>query len=151
MEKILLAVDDSKKAENAAEKAGEIAAALEAEVTILTVVDADNIQYSAEAAQSQLLAKLMEERKNEAKQHGEKILNKTENIIKSFQKDKDIEINKLLSSGKPAEYICEEAGKNGYDLIILADTGEGGVKRFLLGSTSDRVVRHADTSVMIVK
>ena len=56
-----------------------------------------------------------------------------------------------MSSGGPAEYICKEAENNDYDLIILADTGEGGVKRFLLGSTSDRVVRHAETSVMIVK
>ena len=152
MEKILLAVDGSKKAEKAAEKAGELVVALEVEVTILTVVDAVNIHYSAESAKSQFaLEELMEERKNEVKQKGEKILNKTENILKSFQKEKDIKINKLLSSGTPAEYICKEAENNDYDLIILASTGEGGVKRFLLGSTSDRVVRHAETSVMIVK
>ena len=152
MKKILLAVDGSKKAEKAAEKAGELVVALEAEVTILTVVDAVSINYYAESAHSQFaLEESMEKRKNEAKQHGEKILNKIENIIKGFQKDKDIEINKLLSSGNPAEYICEESENNDYDLIILASTGEGGVKRFLLGSTSDRVVRHAGTSVMIVK
>jgi nucleotide-binding universal stress UspA family protein len=33
----------------------------------------------------------------------------------------------------------------------MADKGQGQVKRFLLGSTSDRVVRHADTSVLIIK
>ena len=152
MKKILLAVDGSKKAEKAAEKAGELVVALEAKVTILTVVDAVTINSSAESVQSQFaLEELMEEKKNEVKEKGNKILNKTENIIKSFQKEKDIKINKLLSSGSPAEYICEEAEKNDYDLIILADTGEGGVKRFFLGSTSDRVVRHAETSVMIVK
>ncbi|MFW6310780.1 MAG: universal stress protein, partial [Nanoarchaeota archaeon] len=57
-----------------------------------------------------------------------------------------MKINKLLNSGSPAEYICKEAEDNDYDLIILASAGEGGVKRFLLGSTSDRVVRHAKTS-----
>ena len=152
MEKILLAVDDSSQSEKAAEKAGELAVALEAEVTILTVVDAIDIHYFAESVQSQFaLEELMEEKKNEVKEKGEKILNKTENILKSFQNKKDIKINKMLSSGSPAEYICEEAENNDYDLIIMASTGEGGVKRFLLGSTSDRVVRHAETSVMIVK
>jgi len=152
MEKILLAVDDSSQSEKAAEKAGELVVALEAEVTILTVVDAVIINSSPESVQSQFaLEELMVEKKSEVKEKGNKILNKTENIIKSFQKEKEIKINKLLSSGSPAEYICEEAEKNDYDLIIMASTGEGGVKRFLLGSTSDRVVRHAETSVMIVK
>ena len=150
MEKILLAVDGSKKAEKAAEKAGELMVALEAEVTILTVVDADNIQYSAEAAQSQLLAKLMEERKNEIKKEGEKNLRKAATLLEQAGM-KENKINRLLKRGNPADYICEEAGKNGYDLIIMSDKGEGRVKRFLLGSTSDRVVRHADTSVLIVK
>ena len=65
MEKILLAVDGSEKSEKAAKKAGELGVALEAKVTIITVIEGVNIQYSAEAAQSQLLANLMEERKNE--------------------------------------------------------------------------------------
>ena len=152
MEKILLAVDDSSQSEKAAEKAGELVVALEAEVTILTVVDAVDISYTAEVAESQFaLEELMEEKKNEVKKKGKKSLNKIENILKSFQNKKDIKINKMLSSGSPAEYICEEAENNDYDLIIMASTGEGGVKRFLLGSTSDRVVRHAETSVMIVK
>ena len=52
MEKILLAVDGSEKAEKAAENAGELAIALGSKVTILTVVDEVNIQYPSEAAKS---------------------------------------------------------------------------------------------------
>jgi nucleotide-binding universal stress UspA family protein len=152
MEKILLAVDGSEQSEKAAEKAGELAVALGAEVVILTVVDAIDLKLSPEHAFSQIeLEKLMEQRKKDVKEKGEKILNKIETILKSYQNEKDIKIDKLLSSGRPAEYICEASEKNDYDLIILADKGEGRVKRFLLGSTSDRVVRHANTSVMIVK
>ena len=152
MKKILLAVDGSKKSEKASKKTGKLMISPGTEITILTVVSAINIENTAEFAESQFeVEKLMEERKNQVKERGEKILNKTENILKKFLKDKDIKINKILSSGNPAEYICEEAEKNNYDLIILADKGEGGVKRFLLGSTSDRVVRHASTSVLIVK
>jgi len=150
MEKILLAVDGSEKAEKAAKKAAELAIALESKVTILTVVDEVNIQYSLEAAQSQLMEKLIEERKNETKKEGEKIFKKTTTLLK--QKGiKENKITRVFKRGNPAEYICKEARKNGYDLIILADKGTGRVKRFLLGSTSDRVVRYAEISVMIVK
>ena len=151
MEKILLAVDDSKKAEKAAEKAGKLAGALEAEVTIITVIDAVNIHHSLYSTYSHLeVDKLREQRKNKIKEEGEKILRKAANLLQG-KGIKENKITKMMKKGSPAEDICEEAEKNNYDLIILADTGEGGVKRFLLGSTSDRVVRHAETSVMIVK
>ncbi|PUU86972.1 Universal stress protein family protein [Halanaerobium congolense] len=36
-------------------------------------------------------------------------------------------------------------------MIVIADKGLGKVKRFLLGSISDKVVHHAQTSVLVVK
>ncbi|MDZ7671916.1 MAG: universal stress protein [Halanaerobiales bacterium] len=47
--------------------------------------------------------------------------------------------------------ICEYAENNGFDIIVLADKGIGGVKRFFLGSISDKVLRHAKVSVLVVK
>jgi len=149
MEKILLAVDNSKQSEKATKKAGELAVALESEITILTVVDADNIYHPVHSRFKK--ERLVEKREEEIKEKGEKILNKTEKLLEDFLEEKNIKINKLSKIGTPAEYICKIAGNNDYDLVIMASTGEGGVKRFLLGSTSDRVVRHAGTSVMIVK
>ncbi|MFW6281874.1 MAG: universal stress protein [bacterium] len=149
MEKILLAVDGSENSVKAAKKAGELAVALEATVTILTVVTKDNMNSPVHSQFE--IERLIKEREKKIQEQGNEILNKTANILKSFHQEKEIVINKLLSSGDPAENICEEAENNDYDLIILASTGEGGVKRFLLGSTSDRVARHAGTSVLIAK
>jgi len=149
MEKILLAVDDSSQSEKATEKAGELVVALEAEVTILTVVEADKIYHPVHSQFKK--ERLVKTREEEIREKGKQILNNTENLLEDFLEEKNIKINKLSKSGSPAEYICEEAENNDYDLIIMASTGEGGMKRFLLGSTSDRVVRHAETSVMIVK
>ena len=149
MEKILLAVDGSKKAEKAAEKAGELAVALATEVTILTVVDVDNIYHPVHSRFKK--ERLLEKRKEEVKKKGKQIVNKTKKLLEDFLEEKNIKINKLSKIGTPSEYICKIAEDNDYDLVIMASTGEGGVKRFLVGSTSDRVVRHAGTSVMIVK
>jgi nucleotide-binding universal stress UspA family protein len=57
-----------------------------------------------------------------------------------------------ILSGAGAEYeICELAKKRRSDLIVMASHGWGKVKRVLLGSTAERIVRHAPCPVLIVK
>jgi len=68
----------------------------------------------------------------------------------SYFKDRGIEVKKEIHYGHPAEIICNFAAENNFDLIILADKKDQ-EKRFLLGGTSDKVVRHAETAVMVVK
>jgi len=53
--------------------------------------------------------------------------------------------------GKPVDEIlrlCEEVGA---DLVFIGSHGKTGVERFLLGSTSERVVREAKCPVMVVR
>ncbi len=152
MKKILLAVDGSEKSKRAAEKAKELAESLNAEITIITVIT--DTEYfgshpgvSSEATFYQL-EEVTEQRKKQAKEKGRNILEEAESII---NEDGLKEIEKIMRRGDSAENICEVAEEGNFDLIILADKGEGGVKRFLLGSTSDKVVRHASNSVLIVK
>ena len=57
----------------------------------------------------------------------------------------------MIRAGKPAEIIIEEAEKGDFDLIILGDTGRGGLKELFLGSVSNKVAHQARTDVMIVK
>ncbi|MFW6282019.1 MAG: universal stress protein [bacterium] len=150
MEKILLAVDGSENSMKAAEKARDLALSTGASLTLITVV-ADNFYYGSPDFSQNMspgqMQELIEESKKQAEKKGEKILEEVE----TYMKEKDIEVKKIIHYGDSAENICRVAEEDEFDLIVLADKGEGGVKRFLLGSTSDRVVRHADTSVLIVK
>ncbi|MFW5998400.1 MAG: universal stress protein [Halanaerobiaceae bacterium] len=150
MKKILLAVDGSEKSMKAAEKARDLALSTGANLTLITVV-ADNFYYGSPDFSQNMspgqMQELIEESKKQAEKKGEKILEEVE----TYMKEKDIEVKKIIHYGDSAENICRVAEEDEFDLIVLADKGEGGVKRFLLGSTSDRVVRHADTSVLIVK
>ncbi len=57
----------------------------------------------------------------------------------------------LSEEGEPASAILEAAAKWGADLIVVGSHGRSGVDRLLLGSVSDRVVRHAPCSVQIVR
>ena len=57
----------------------------------------------------------------------------------------------LVRHGQPADEILKAAGDLGADLIVMGSHGLGGIKRFLLGSTSDQVMQYASCSVLIVR
>ncbi|CAN5592402.1 universal stress protein [soil metagenome] len=53
--------------------------------------------------------------------------------------------------GPAYRQVCEEAAKVRADLIVIATRGAGGWKRVLIGSTAERVVRHAPCPVLVVR
>jgi len=61
------------------------------------------------------------------------------------------DVERIVVRGNPAEEILNAAEERGVELIILGRHGVHGVERFLLGSVSDRVVRHAACDVLVVK
>jgi nucleotide-binding universal stress UspA family protein len=57
----------------------------------------------------------------------------------------------LVRVGNPFQEICAAAQGLKVDLIILATHGRTGFKRAWLGSTAERVVRHASCPVLVVR
>lgn len=53
--------------------------------------------------------------------------------------------------GHPADAVVHLAEKEGYDLIVVGARGLSGVKRYLLGSVSEKTVRYAHCPVLVVK
>ena len=49
-----------------------------------------------------------------------------------------------------AEGILDIAGERGADLIAMASHGRGGVRRLVLGSVTDKVLRGSGTPVLVV-
>jgi nucleotide-binding universal stress UspA family protein len=58
--------------------------------------------------------------------------------------------NSRIRQGHAAEQILEEAAEAEYDLIVVGSRGRRGLTRFLLGSTAERIARHAEQPVLIV-
>jgi nucleotide-binding universal stress UspA family protein len=56
----------------------------------------------------------------------------------------------LISEGPPAPAIVQVAVRQKVDLIVIGTHGRTGVKRFLLGSVAERVVRTSRKPVLTV-
>jgi len=80
-----------------------------------------------------------------AKGIGERVVSEAESHVKGVNMDKKVEL------GHPAKTIIDFAKKGNYDLIVMGRRGLNPVRRFVLGSVSDKVARHAQCSVLIVR
>jgi len=127
--RILIAFDGSQHAKKALQYGFQLALKHGAEITLLNVVDMRIPFLDSEAA----------------KKNGERLLSE------AVTEKRKMKVNKRVEVGHPAETILRLAKDEGYDLIVLGGRGLSKVKRFFLGSVSDRVSRHAETSVLIVK
>jgi len=56
-----------------------------------------------------------------------------------------------LRIGTPAAEIVELAEELGVGLVVVGSRGLGGIRRALMGSVSDSVVRHAHCMVLVVR
>ena len=54
-----------------------------------------------------------------------------------------------MPSARSATAIVDYAETHGADLIVLSSSGAGGVKRLLLGSVADSIVRSTDVPVLV--
>lgn len=62
-----------------------------------------------------------------------------------------VTVETAIREGDPAETILDYADEIGADAIVAGTHGRSGVRRHLLGSVAERLVRHANAPVMTVR
>jgi nucleotide-binding universal stress UspA family protein len=77
------------------------------------------------------------------KDEGSRIIDHTKDAVGLADVD-----TKILT-GEPASSICDYAEEIDAAAIVMGTRGRGGIKRALLGSVSDYVVRHATRPVVV--
>jgi len=138
-ERILLAVDGSEHALHATRKAAELARLMKP-VEFRIVVAYDPIPLYLGEPNMQIA---ITNRKGEA----EEVLNMAVKEVGSLP----CEIHTELLEGDPASAILEVATVRKSDVIVMGSRGLGRLAGLLLGSTSQKVVRHAPCPVLIVR
>ena len=57
----------------------------------------------------------------------------------------------MVLTGDAGLATADYASQVNADLIVVPSHGYHGVKRFLLGSTAERIIRHAHCSVLVLR
>ena len=60
-------------------------------------------------------------------------------------------VTMVVRHGNPGLEICDYAIDIGADLIVISSHGYHGVRRMLMGSVAERVLRHADCPVLVLR
>ncbi len=71
--------------------------------------------------------------------------------VESLAAERDSAIDTKCLPGHPAKTIVEYATDEGVDHIVIGSTGKSGVKRLLLGSVAEEVVRRAPCPVTVIR
>jgi nucleotide-binding universal stress UspA family protein len=138
---ILLATDGSAEAQLAARTAADLAQRTDSDLHVLTV--GAGVPISATTSPAHFEDVLRENRRQ------------AEEVLK--QEAKRIEesgatVNQThLKEGRAEEEIVERAEELGAGLIVMGSRGHSRLRRALMGSVSDAVVRHAHCPVTIVR
>lgn len=143
--KILLAIDDSPYSREATRTLEVQFRPQDSEVRVLSVVEPVSVYISADAFPH--FTPQVEEIEEDRKKQATELVNK---VAKDLSEAR-FKASGVVDFGDAKTQIVDNATKWGADLIILGSHGWKGLNRFLLGSVSEAVARHAPCSVEIVR
>jgi universal stress protein A len=147
IKRILVGIDFSPQSEGAIDCALSLARAFDASVTLMHVYElptmmnpivpgADNLDDTvAERASAQTQ---LEALRATLRAHDPRVL------------EGAIAIDTLVAGGVPADVIIARARDGAYDLIVMGTHGRSGLKRLVLGSVAEAVLRGAGRPVVTV-
>jgi nucleotide-binding universal stress UspA family protein len=145
--KILLATDGSDTAAAALDFALAFPFPEDSEITLLTVMDEEMLIGRGHTDLSPEQKHDLRETTDTVREAGEELLEKESARLRNA----GWAGTTLLRSGHPADEITRAAEELGTDVVVVGSHGLTGIKRYLLGSVSSRVLEYAPCSVLIVK
>lgn len=142
--KVLLPIDESWCSENAVIEVGERSWGQDSTVRVLHVIEKfvpPTVDLWYEAGSSLDLTRF------ELTSRNEKIIKRVADLLRLH----GLNVETVVREGDPSETIVDEAYEWGADLIVLGSHGYSGLVRFLLGSTTQKVLDQAPCSVEVVR
>jgi nucleotide-binding universal stress UspA family protein len=142
--KILLATDGSEEAAIAAHTATDVAGKTDSELHVVLV----GLSGAYVGMGPPEIADIPPPRQEELDEEARRLLDAQ---VKQIEADGSTVAQAHLRVGRPDEQIVALAEEIGAGLIVMGSRGLGGLRRLLMGSVSDSVVRHAHCPVLIVR
>lgn len=143
LKRVVVPLDGSELAETAIPHAAELAGKMDLDMVLLRAYALTTPLYSGENYAPDL-AELWEQTRKEA---GEYLEEKARHLQKQGLRN----ISTVLTEGYAAERIIHLARQKPGSLVAMCTHGRTGVGRWVLGSVTDRVVRHSDNPILVIR
>ena len=140
-ETILIPTDGSDEAEYAAQYGLAFAAVSGATVHVLSVVD-ESLYPRTAVLSDDLIEQGLEEARREASEAVERI---------AAMAPEGVDCVTETRKGVPAALVTDYADEQGVDLVVMGTHGRTGLRRYIIGSVTEQVVRTADVPVLTVR
>lgn len=145
--KILVPVDGSHSCLHAKMFAASIAKKFDSKVTVVHVVSHE-FMHPELKAQYQLPNSILHKIDAAYLQAGKKIIRNAEDLFR----EANIPVEaRLVTHEDPAEYLLELVKDEKYQLVVIGNRANTQSERYSLGSVTEKVARHAECPVLIVK
>ena len=149
---ILVPLDGSEFSERALPMAQDLAQSSEATVHLIHMVSREHELGAGRGIESVQAAEMeidMARRLTESQLHrGRNYLEQ----ISSQLRDAGIKIEPefAVKAGEPAQNIIDYVKEHSISLVVMTTHGHGGIRRLLVGSVTDRVIRSCEVPVLVV-
>jgi nucleotide-binding universal stress UspA family protein len=140
--RMLVPLDGSQLAEIALHRALPLAARPGGRITLLRVVEPIG-DIVGMGIPPMYLDDLLASYKKKAVQYLRSVAERPE-----FRK---LKVRTVVSVGQPADQIIKYARANPKDFIVMSTHGRSGFKRWMFGSTAEKVLRGANSPVLLVR
>ncbi len=145
--KILVPVDGSHSCLHAKMLASLIAKKFNSQVTVVHVASHE-FMHPELKAQYQLPHSILHKLDEAYLEAGTKIIRNAEEMFREAKIDVDA---RLVTYEDPAEYLLQLIRDEKYDLVVIGNRAETQSTRYSLGSVTEKIARHAECPVLIVK
>ncbi|WP_440990800.1 universal stress protein [Haloarchaeobius baliensis] len=145
-DRILIPTDGSPTAELAVDRALAIAEQFDSAVDTLYVVDTDALELSLGTEQ---VDRVRSGRFGEMNELEERARAATDHVVEAGRK-RGVDVTAHFRAGQPHRVIADFAEDHDVDLVVMGSHGRSGVRRVLLGSVTENVLRSTHRPVMVV-
>ncbi len=133
---ILVPIDGSDQSDAALDHAVDLARHHGSEVHLLYVADTNRDSLSMQGGR---IVDALE-------REGDRIVSEAVDRVEA-----GIDVVDTVETGDPVETILDYAGSVGADLVVMGTHGRRGLDRYLLGSTTERVIRASPIPVLAIR
>lgn len=144
MKTLLVSIDFSPISQKVVDKAGELAAGLDAKIILFNVMEPVAAYVPVGAAMDVITAPIPVEPPDL-----ELVREQLEKFAKPLR-ERPLSIESLVVEGLPAEEILRKARENGASMIVLGSHGHGAVYHLFSGSVVTAVLHQSEIPVTVI-